>query len=78
MHNEFAGKIAFFCSVDIQKEMQTGDRAVIEAAARKIIDKLGTPIGGLIAKDYGAWSEINVKREWADRARQIFINEGWL
>lgn len=73
---EFGGRIAFFCPVDIQKVMQTGDRATIEAEARKMIRLLGGFRGGFIAKDYPQWHAIDVKDEWAQWARDVFIREG--
>jgi len=66
----------FYCPVDIQKIMQTGDRKLIEEGAREMMKLLGTTKGGFIAKDYPQWDAINVEEEWAQWARDIFINEG--
>jgi hypothetical protein len=70
---EFAGRVAFFCPVDIQKVMQTGDRAAIEGAARRLKQGFGSPRGGFIAKDYPQWEAIDVRDEWAQWARAVFM-----
>ncbi len=70
---EFGGRIAFFCPVDIQKVMQTGDKAAIQAAARHMVRRLGAFGGGFIAKDYPDWRAIDVPEEWAGWAREAFI-----
>lgn len=78
LSREFAGRITFYCPVDIQKIMQTGDRTLIEEGARTMIKFLGTSKGGFIAKDYPQWDAINVKEEWAQWARDVFAKEGSL
>jgi hypothetical protein len=70
---EFGGRVAFFCPVDIQKVMQTGDRALIEGAARRLLRGFGDPRGGFIAKDYPQWDAIDVRDEWAQWARDVFM-----
>ncbi len=74
---EFAGRATFFCPVDIQKVMQTGDKALIQSAARRMLDCFrrgseGLLDGGFIAKDYPQWDAIDVHEEWAQWARDIF------
>ncbi len=72
---EFAGRVTFFSPVDIQKVMQTGDRALIQAAARRMVAcfyKNGGCRGGFIAKDYPQWQAIGVREEWAQWARDVF------
>jgi len=71
--HEFGGRIAFYSPVDIQKVMQTGDKAAIQAEARKMMDLLGGFCGGFIAKDYPQWDAINVREEWAQWARDEFL-----
>lgn len=71
--NEFGGRIAFYCPVDIQTVMQTGDRRVIEAEARKLAGRLGGFNGGFIAKDYSQWEAIGIADEWAGWARDAFM-----
>ncbi len=74
MGQEFGGKVAFWCPVDIQTTMQTGDRALIEAEARQLAHELGRHHGGFIAGEYTSWDSINVKPEWAEWATQAFID----
>jgi hypothetical protein len=56
-----ARKAALWSPVDIQKILPTGDRAIIEAGARQMIDIFE---GGLICKNYGDLVGIGVKEEW--------------
>lgn len=51
--------------VDIQKIMPTGDRALIEASARQLVDLFE---GGLICKNYGNLAGIGVAEAWDDWA----------
>ncbi|NMA65724.1 MAG: hypothetical protein GX957_05710 [Clostridiaceae bacterium] len=78
LSKEFVGRVTFYCPVDIQKIMQTGDKNLIEEGARTMMRLLGTPKGGFIAKDYPQWDAIDVKEEWAQWARDVFIKEGYL
>jgi Uroporphyrinogen-III decarboxylase len=71
---EFGGRVTFWCPVDIQKIMVTGDRQLIENEAVKMLNCFGKFNGGFIAKDYPQWDAIGVKEEWADWAREIFKN----
>lgn len=73
--NEFGGRVTFWCPVDIQKVMATGDKAYIQNNARKMVTHFGGFEGGFIAKDYPTWEDIDVKDEWAQWARDIFISE---
>ena len=68
----FGRKIAFFCPVDIQTVMPTGDRARIEEAARTMVQKLGAFDGGFLAKDYPTWDDVGVKPEWSAWMRDAF------
>lgn len=75
--NKFGGRVTFWCPVDIQRIMETGERTLIEGTARKMIRELGRFGGGFIAKDYPSWEDIDVKDEWAGWARNIFLKEGF-
>ena len=71
---EFGGRIAFHCPVDIQKIMATGDREKIEQGAAHMVDSFKKLCGGgLIAKDYPTWEDIEVEQEWADWARNVIL-----
>jgi uroporphyrinogen decarboxylase len=50
---EFGQKVTFFCPVDIQHTLVTGDPAKIEDEVRRLVQCLGGKAGGFIAKSYG-------------------------
>lgn len=75
---DFGGRIAFHCPVDIQKIMATGDREKIEAGAVHMVESFRKLGGGLIAKDYPTWYDIDVKEEWADWARNEILSRAAL
>jgi uroporphyrinogen decarboxylase len=68
---EFAGRVTFYCPVDIQKVMQTGDKMMVQTAARRMLACFHKN-GGFIAKDYPQWDAIDVRDEWAQWARDVF------
>ena len=70
---EFGRQAVFYCPVDIQKIMSTGNRQLIEEGALNMVKYFKACGGSLIAKDYPSWSDINVKDEWAQWARDIII-----
>lgn len=49
----YAGKITFWCPVDIQTVMCRGTPAEIRAYCRRLVQELGTPAGGFLPKWYG-------------------------
>lgn len=49
----FGGRITFWCPVDIQNTMVHGSMDEIRAYCRRMIERLGSPEGGFIAKWYG-------------------------
>ena len=73
---KFHGEIAFWCPVDIQKTLQTGDEALIEADARAMIEKLGGPGGGFIAGYYSGNEAIGLDPRWQDVACRAFTRYG--
>jgi uroporphyrinogen decarboxylase len=72
---EFGGRVCFYSPVDIQTVLQTGDKATIQAEARKMVDLLGGFNGGFIAKDYGSWADIDLQDEWLQWARDVFMGQ---
>jgi hypothetical protein len=72
----FGGETCFFCPVDIQATMPTGDRERIREDARLMIEKLGTREGGFMAKDYPTWDAVGVDPEWAEWMRDAFREFG--
>lgn len=64
-------KVALWSPVDIQKVMPTGDRALIEAEAQKMVDLFG---GFLIMKNYPDLHGIGVEEEWDDWAYNAILH----
>ena len=58
----FAGRICFWCPVDIQNTMVNGSIDDVRHYARDLIKKLGTSKGGFIAKWYS--SPQSVEHDW--------------
>jgi hypothetical protein len=75
---EFGAEAVFYCPVDIQKIMVTGDRRVIEEGALNMVNAFRKRGGSLIAKDYPSWHDINVLPEWAQWARDVIISNAAL
>lgn len=71
--SEFGSKASFYCPVDIQKIMATGDKSVIEDGALNMVNQFKKHGGSLIAMDYGNWQDLNVTPEWQQWARDIII-----
>lgn len=71
-----SGRICFFCPVDIQSVMPSGDKETIEREVATMIEKLGTTGGGFLGKDYPQWQAVGVKEEWAQWARDAFRRYG--
>lgn len=69
----FAGRITFWCPVDIQKVLQTQDRDTIQAYARRMRDLLGGGGGGFIAKDYGDWRALGITEDEQQWAYEAFV-----
>lgn len=72
----YEDKASFYCPVDIQKVLPTGDRETIERAAKHMAETFAQHGGALIAKDYGgpsSWADINVAPEWIDWARDTIV-----
>ncbi len=72
----FGGKITFWCPVDIQQVLPTGDEARISAFAKDLVEKLGAFDGGFIAGYYGDVDSIGVRPEWQDVACRAFVKYG--
>ncbi|NLT73767.1 MAG: hypothetical protein GXX94_06175 [Chloroflexi bacterium] len=72
----FHGQIAFWCPVDIQKTLQSGDARAIEAEARELIERLGGPDGGFVAGYYSDNASIGLDPAWQDIACRAFVRYG--
>ena len=73
---QFHGQITFWCPVDIQTTLQTGDEAAIRADAREMLEKMGGPDGGFIAGYYGDNTSIGLDPHWQDVACRAFMEYG--
>ena len=71
--DNFAGKINFYLPVDIQTIMTTGNRELIKNRAKYMTDLFRMRGASIIAKDYPTWGDIGVREEWAEWAREAFI-----
>ena len=69
-------RITFWCPVDIQTTLQTGDEALIRSRAREMLDKLWRGRGGFIAGYYGDTASIGVDPAWQDWACDEFLRRG--
>jgi uroporphyrinogen-III decarboxylase len=70
------GTITFWCPVDIQKTLQTGDEDTIRARAREMILRLWRGRGGFIAGFYSDMPSIGVREEWQGWACEEFLHWG--
>lgn len=73
---QFSGRVTYWCPVDIQTTLQSGDRGIIRAKARQMVDKLGGKGGGFIAKDYGDNASIGVDPLWQHWGYEAFLKYG--
>jgi uroporphyrinogen-III decarboxylase len=76
LSRRFGGRVAFWTPVDIQRTLQTGDRAAIRGEAKLLCEKLGSFGGGFIAKNYGDLHGIGVPDEWHQWAYEAFLEFG--
>jgi len=75
---EFGGRVTFYCPVDIQRVLPTGDIPRIQAFARELVEKLGAFGGGFIAGYYDSNEGIGVQPEWQEAACRAFVEHaGW-
>lgn len=66
-------RVCLFSPVDIQRVLPTGDRALIEGEAERMVRLFGGRHGGLIAKNYGDLHGIGVDPEWDRWAYDAFF-----
>jgi hypothetical protein len=60
---QYRGKVCFLATVDIQSTLPRGVEAEVREEAGLLVRHWGTPAGGLIAFDYGAWEAAGVRPE---------------
>ena len=75
--DEFAGRVTFWCPVDIQNTLQTKDAAKIEADARLMVERFGcNGRGGFIAGMYPSNESIGLEPKWQQIAADAFAKYG--
>lgn len=72
----FSGRATFWCPVDIQKVLPTGDKDLIQARAREMLRLLAAKGGGFIAKDYPDNHSIGCDPLWQHWGYEVFVAEG--
>ena len=75
---EFGDRAAFYCPVDIQKVLSTGDKAFIEKTAKDMCDVFRAHGGNLICKDYPSYGDIGVDTQWARWAQNVIVENSWM
>lgn len=70
------GKITFWCPVDIQRTLQSGNEEAIRSKAREMLDKLWRGKGGFIAGYYGDNASIGLDPKWQEIAIDEFTKSG--
>lgn len=73
LRETIGGRMTVWSPVDIQKILPTGDRDLIRASAKEMIEKLGSFGGGFIAGYYGDVKSIAVDPEWQRWACEAFV-----
>ena len=63
---EFAGKVCFLTTVDIQATLPTEDPEQVRAEARQLVERWSTPAGGFIVFNYGDSEGIGVSDDIAE------------
>ena len=69
----FSGKLTFFSPVDIQTVMNTGSEQEIRQYCHQMVDLLGTPKGGFIAKYYIDWKGVGHSQKALKAMCQEFL-----
>lgn len=72
LRETIGGCVTIWAPVDIQKILPTGNRELIRASAREMIEKLGSG-GGFVAGIYGDLPGIAVEPEWQQWACEAFV-----
>ncbi|MDY6913652.1 MAG: uroporphyrinogen decarboxylase family protein [Planctomycetota bacterium] len=69
----FAGRMTFWCPVDIQTTLQTKDPELIRREAQLLVEKLGGRGGGFIAGYYSGNQAIGLSPDVQDHACKAFV-----
>ena len=74
---EYQGQVTYYCPVDIQKTLQTGDETAIKRRAVEMVGLLGGVrsgrYGGFVAKNYGDTKSLGVPDLWEHWAYEGFL-----
>lgn len=70
------GKITYWCPVDIQRTLQSGDESLIRGEAVELIQKLWRGRGGFIAGFYPDEPSIGLETKWQEIASDEFNRQG--
>jgi hypothetical protein len=70
------GRVTFWCPVDIQVTLQTGDEALIRQEVRELLDKLWCGRGGFVAGYYRDNASIGLDPKWQQVACDEFVRRG--
>jgi uroporphyrinogen decarboxylase len=71
--DQWAGKVAFLTTTDIQKTLPGLDPQAVRAEARELVEHWSTPRGGLIVFNYGAGDSIGVTAATTEVMFQAFV-----
>ncbi len=74
--HKYAGQVTYWCPVDIQTTLQTGDLDLIEQETIEQIEMLGTPHGGVIGGYYSSNEAIGIDPDVQDAACRFFMKHG--
>ncbi len=72
----FSDRVTYWCPVDIQRTLQTGDEQTIKNKAREMLRKLASHGGGFIGKDYSDNEALATEPLWQHWAYQVWLEEG--
>lgn len=70
------GKISYWCPVDIQRTLQSGDESLIRSEAAELIQKLWKGQGGFVAGFYPDEPSIGLEPKWQEIASDEFTRQG--
>ena len=70
---QFAGKICFLTTVDIQATLPSGNAELVREEARELVRQWSTPKGGLIVFNYGDAEAISTTNEMAEVMFKTFF-----
>lgn len=73
---QFSGRVTYWCPVDIQRILPTGDEELIKSRARDMVRILGGRGGGFIAKDYPDNHSIGCDPLWQHWGYEEFLRVG--